>query len=296
LAVAIRLVLLVALVPCLAAVGKPLLETGGARDVKLRHCTPEGYGLEWRYVRPTAAPPKAVRLTVAWLTAIETRRSCLLHTTIHLTIAGSGKPAISAHWDVNAVRRPWSGIVHTWVWRNWCDTDPQARARVEFSAPGERTIGQGISEPPICVRPSAPSTLTALGTGTKYVHRSDRISPHILPKRVPPPLHYALINVKNAWLVSDGYTLVAVYAGSPGADSSIGRFAIIRQNAIIGVQYEPPDIVDVGRVGAIKITRAPRGRSRETTAQHGQLAFVSANGTRGILDLTGDRVRITARP
>jgi hypothetical protein len=109
-------------------------------------------------------------------------------------------------------------------------------------------------------------------------------------------LHYALINPKNAWLASDGYTLVAVYAGSPGADPSIGRFAVIRQSAIFGLQYEPPDIVDAGKIGAVKITRAPRGRSRETTAQYGHLAFVSANGTRGVLDLTGDRVRFTARP
>ena len=101
-----------------------------------------------------------------------------------------------------------------------------------------------------------------------------------------------MIKVKNAWLVSDGYTLVAVYAGSSGDDPSIGRFAIVRQNDIFGVQYNPPDIVDVGRIGAVKITRAPQGRSRETSAQRGQLSFVSKNGTRGVLELTGDRVRI----
>ena len=105
-----------------------------------------------------------------------------------------------------------------------------------------------------------------------------------------------MIHARNAWLAGDGYTLVAVYAGSPGADPSIGRFAVIRQNEIFGLQYEPPDIVDAGKIGAVEITRAPRGRSRETTAQYGRLAFVSANGTRGVFDLTGDRVRITARP
>jgi hypothetical protein len=157
-------------------------------------------------------------------------------------------------------------------------------------------VKQRVPGPPACVSSDAPSTVANLGTGTKYVKRpSTRIPPHILPKGIPPPLHYALINPKNAWLVSDGYTLVAVYAGSPGENPAIGRFAIVRQNAIFGVQYAP-DIVDVGRVGAVRITRAPRGRSRETTAQHGRLAFVAADGTKGILELTGDHIRITARP
>jgi hypothetical protein len=146
------------------------------------------------------------------------------------------------------------------------------------------------------VTAGAASTVTDLGTGTKYVQRpGDRLPPHILPKRAPPPLHEALIKVKNAWVVSDGYTLVAVYAGTAGNNHRNGRFAIIRQNAIFGVQYEPPDLIDVRRAGALKITSAPRGASRETSAQRGKLAFVSANGTRGVLELTGDHVRVTAR-
>ena len=139
------------------------------------------------------------------------------------------------------------------------------------------------------------SLVTSLGTGTKYVRPWNRIPPHILPKGVPSPLHYALINVKNAWLVSDGYTLVAVYAGSPGGEASIGRFAIIRQNLIFGIQYERPDFVDVRNAGALRITGAPRGAASETTAQHGQLVFGSARGTRGVLELAGDHVRITRR-
>ena len=288
-----RLVLPVALVSCLFAVG---LETIAASGTTLPRCAPEGYGLEGKYVPTTAHTEKAVRLTVGWLTAKEKRRSCLLKTTIRLTITGSNGVPASATWSVNSVRRPWSGIVHTWVWRNWCATG-QGEATVKFHVPGERTEKQRISSPPACVDAGAPSTVADLGTGTTYVKRpTKRILPHILPKGTPSPLHYALINPKNIWLVSDGYTLVAVYAGSPGEDPTIGRFAIIRQNPIFGVQYEPPDLVDVGRVGAVKITRAPRGRSRETTAQYGRLAFVSANGTRGFLELTGDRVRITARP
>jgi hypothetical protein len=246
-------------------------------------------------VRPTAHGQQAVKLTAGWLTAKENRRSCLLRTAIRLTIAGSGGVVASANWSVNSARRPWSGIVHTWVWRNWCEAS-QGEATVEFSVPSGRTVTQRVSDPPACVSPDAPSTVVDLGTGTNFVKHSTRIAPHILPKGVPPPVHYALINPKNAWIVSDGYTLVAVYAGSPGEEPAIGRLAIVRQNEIFGVQYAPPDLVDVGRVGAVKITRSPRGRSRETTAQRGRLAFVAADGTKGVLELAGDHVRITARP
>jgi hypothetical protein len=288
-----RLVLAVALASCVFVVDKPTLEAGAAAGVPLGRCAPEGYGLEQALARPVHAG-QAVRLTAGWLTAMEKRRSCLLQTTIRLTIVGSGGVAATAEWNVKSVRRPWSSVSHTWEWRNWCETD-QGKATVEFSAPGEKTTRQSIPDPPACVSPGAPSTVADLGTGTKYVKREQRFPPHILPKRAPPALHHEVLAVKNAWLVSDGYTLVAVYAGSPGIDPSIGRFGIIRQNAVFGVQYEPPDLVDVGRVGALKITRAPRGRSRETTAQCGRLSFVSANGTKGFIELTGDHIRITAR-
>jgi hypothetical protein len=290
------LLLAVALASCLVAVGKPTLEPAEAGGATLPRCLPEGYGPELGHVPNTADSQPTVRLTVGWLTAKGKRRSCRLRTTIRLRITGSNGVAASANWNVNSVLRPWSGTVHTWVWRNWCETT-QGKATIKISVPQGRTLRQHISSPPACVSADAPSTVATLGTGTKYVRRlGSRIPPHILPKGTPSPLHYADINPKSVWLVSNGYTLVAVYAGSPGDHPAIGRFAIVRQNAIFGVQYEPPDLVDVGNVGAVKITRAPRGRSRETTAQHGRLAFVAADGTRGVLELTGNRVRITARP
>lgn len=295
-AVLTRLVLLVALASFAAAAAKPLLDTGGAGSVKLRRCTPEGYGLEGTVTSPKGNAPQAVRLTAGWLTAKERQRSCRVDTTIHLTISGSTGVAVSADWHVRSVLNPWSGIVHTWTWRNWCDTDPRTTATVRFTAPGERPFLERVPVPPACVNSGAPSKLTELGTGTRYAPRSDRFPPHILPPGVPPPLHRVLINPENAWLVGDGYTLVAVYAGSPGVDPPLGRFAIIRQNAIFGVQYEPPELVDVGRVGAVRIIHPPRGRSRETTAQHGKLAFVSENGTKGFLNLRNDRIQFTRRP
>jgi hypothetical protein len=291
LASGIPFVLLVALASSLYAA--TALGTNGATGATLGPCLPDGYGLEASAPRP-ADSHKAVVLTAGWLTGPERRRSCIVHTTIWLAIAGSGGVAVSAQWSVNAVLRPWSSVVHTWEWRNWC-TDIQGDATVEFSAPGGQTLSEPALDPPACVNPGAGPTGVDLGTGTRYVQRpGDRIPPHILPKGLQSPLPTALIQVKNAWLVSDGYTLVAVYAGRAGNDPSIGRFAVVRQNLIFGIQYQP-DVVNVRKAGALEITKAPRGASQETTAQHGQLAFVSARGTKGVLELTGDHVRVARR-
>lgn len=284
--------LLVALASSLYAA--TALGTHAATGATLRPCSPEGYGLEASAPTPVDSH-KAVALTAGWLTGPERRRSCIVHTTIRLAIAGSAGIAVSAQWRVNAVLRPWSSVVHTWVWRNWC-TDSQGDAKLEFSVPGGRILSHDVPEPPTCVNAGEGSTAVDLGTGTRYVKRpGNRIPPHILPTGVQSPLSPALITVKNAWLLSDGYTLVAVYAGRAGNDSSIGRFAIVRQNLIFGIQYNPPDVVDVRKAGALKITEAPRGASHETTAQHGKLVFVSARGTKGVLELTGDHVEITRR-
>lgn len=290
-----RLVLLVALASALYAAGKPALGSGAAASVTLPRCSPEGYGLEQALVSRTTHRQNAVKLTAGWVTAMEGRRSCLLKTTIRLTVEGSGGTAVKAEWHVSAVLKPWSSVVHTWVWRNWCDAGI-GEPTVEFSVPSGRSVRQSVPSPPICVTAGTASTVADLGTGKTYVRRpGNRFPPHILSKGTPPPLHEALIKVKNAWLVSDGYTLVAVYAGTAGNNPSSGRFAIIRQNAIFGVQYEPPDLIDVRRAPGLRITRGPRGASRETSAQRGKLFFVSANGTKGVLDVSVDRVRVTAR-
>lgn len=296
LALGSRLLLLVALASFIAAAGRPSMGAGAAASVRLSGCTPEGYGLEQGFASQTATRPDSVRLTVGWLAAMEGRRSCRLSTTIQMTIKGFGAAAVNDQWNVRAVLKPWSSVERTWVWRNWCASAREGGVTVEFSDPTGRRVRQLVPRPPTCARAGTASTVTVLGTGRKYVRRpGDRIRPHILRKGIPPPLHQALIKVRNTWLVSDGYTLVAVYAGTAGNNPTVGRFAIIRQNAIFGVQYEPPDLVDVRKARGLKITRGPRGASRETTAQRARLAFVSANGTKGFLDLNADRVRVTSR-
>jgi hypothetical protein len=118
----------------------------------------------------------------------------------------------------------------------------------------------------------------------------DRIPAHILPPDTPIPLSPALIRVTNGWLVSDGRTLVAVYAGEAGNDPIVGRFAIIRQNLVIGFQTR--NIIDVGKIGAVRITEAPSGAEVETSAQRADLRFSSASGAQGILSLARDTFRL----
>ena len=230
---------------------------------------------------------------------MEQRRACRLRTTYPLDDRGLERRGEYGDWNVNAVLHPWSGRrAHLGLAELVRDSGQgDAHCAQSQHSGTARAFRQLVADPPACVNASAPSTVVDLGTGTKYVPRpGDPIPPHIVPEGSPPPLHWAVINPKNAWLVSDGYTLVAVYAGSPGKDPSLGRFAIVRQNAIFGVQYAPPDIVDVGKVGALTITTRPAGRVRRDVSSARQARDSSRqNGTKGILDLSADRVRITAR-
>jgi hypothetical protein len=278
-----------ALALCLVAVAT----AGGsaAASSTTPRCKPEGYGLRQQALPATNEGLKTVRITAGWLTAAEGYRTCALHTTIRVTILGPNGVEARAHVDVTAVLRPWSATVHTWAWENWCKL---GAATVKFSLPNGSGVEQLVTDPPTCVDSNAPTTLAYVGTGPKYARRGSRIPPHILPKKFPSPLPFALIRAKNAWLASDGFTLVAVYAGNQGNRSSRGRFAIVRQNVIFGVQYAPLVLVDVPRAGALRIVRAPHGRSRETTAQRGRLHFASTRGVTGVLDLRTDRVGITS--
>jgi hypothetical protein len=97
------------------------------------------------------------------------------------------------------------------------------------------------SSAPVAPPDSAPRPIPArmLGPGT------------LVP--IPP----SVLRVRNGWLASDGRNLVAVYAGSAGDDSSVGRLVVVRQNLASGVQTVR--IVDAGATGALAITAAPLG-------------------------------------
>jgi hypothetical protein len=89
--------------------------------------------------------------------------------------------------------------------------------------------------------------------------------------------------------VSDGYTIIAVYAGSAGANSGVGRFAVVRQNLIFGVQF-PATVVDVGKTGAVEIVKARRDSKTKPAAQSWMLKFSSGRGISGWLNLARGRV------
>jgi hypothetical protein len=172
-------------------------------------------------------------------------------------------------------------LSHRWVWRNWCGS----RRGFVLVASASRRRASVRSKPPPCRDRHARSALSAGG---------DRIPAHILPLDTPSPLSPALIQTTNAWLVSDGLTLVAVYAGNAGGHSSMGRFALVRQNLVLGTQR--CDLVDLTGTGALTITRAPRGAAVETSAQRGDLRFRTASGVDGTLHLSGDTAQLASGP
>lgn len=98
-----------------------------------------------------------------------------------------------------------------------------------------------------------------------------RSAPHPIPARmlgsgVPVPVPPSILQPRNGWLVSDGRTLVAVYAGAAGDDPSAGRLVIVRQNLVAGRQTVRT--IDARATGALQITAAPLGSSVETGRIH----------------------------
>ncbi len=105
----------------------------------------------------------------------------------------------------------------------------------------------------------------------------------MLGSDVPVPIPPSVLRVRNGWLVSDGRTLVAVYAGAAGKDPSVGRLVIVRQDLAAGRQTVRT--LDAGLTGALTITAAPLGSAVETSAQTGRLRVRTAGGRALRLDL-----------
>ena len=105
----------------------------------------------------------------------------------------------------------------------------------------------------------------------------DPIPAAILGADVPVPISSSILTETNGWLVSNGYNLVAVYAGSAGSDSTQGRVVIVRQDLRAGKQTV--QIVDAGATGPLAITAdAPTGAAVETTALTGALKLSTSRG------------------
>ena len=114
------------------------------------------------------------------------------------------------------------------------------------------------------------------------------IPARMLGPDVPVPVSPSLLRVRNGWLVSDGSTLIAVYVGAAGDDSSVGRVVIVRQDLVAGRQTVRT--LDTGPTGALAITAAPLGSAVETSAQTGSIRLRTAGGRPLRLDLASGAV------
>jgi hypothetical protein len=106
----------------------------------------------------------------------------------------------------------------------------------------------------------------------------------------PVPVSPSLVRVRNAWMVGNGRTLVAVYAGAAGDDARNGRIVVIRQNLLAGTQSLR--VLTMPGTGAVAIDSAPRGAGVETSGQSATLHFRGSSGRAGTLDLRLTRVTL----
>jgi len=135
------------------------------------------------------------------------------------------------------------------------------------------------------------SGLAAAGSpsATAPAFAPDPIPAKILGPDVPVPIPSSVITETNGWLVSNGYSLVAVYAGSSGSDSTQGRVVIVRQDLRAGTQAV--QIVDAGPTGPLTITPdAPAGAAVETTALTGRLPLSTSRGAKLKLNLAASTI------
>lgn len=116
----------------------------------------------------------------------------------------------------------------------------------------------------------------------------DPIPARMLGSEVPVPIPPSILRARNGWLVSDGSTLVAVYAGAAGGDPEVGRVVIVRQDLVAGKQAIR--IVDAGPTRALSIAAAPLGASVETSAQTADIRLQTAGGRQLLLDLGRNEV------
>lgn len=118
-------------------------------------------------------------------------------------------------------------------------------------------------------------------------------APQPIPARMlgsgaPVPIPPSVLQARNGWLVSNGRTLVAVYAGAAGNDPSLGRLVIVRQDLVAGRQTVRT--LDAGPTGALTIATAPLGSSVETSAQGARISVRRDDGPALRLDLATDSV------
>jgi hypothetical protein len=138
--------------------------------------------------------------------------------------------------------------------------------------------------------PSAPTDASApAGAAAAPAFSPDPIPARILDPNVPVPIPSSVITETNGWLVSNGYNLVAVYAGSAADDPTQGRVVIVRQD--LRATKQTVRIVDAGATGPLTIAAgAPTGAAVETSALTGAIRLNTSGGTTMKLDLSTNTV------
>lgn len=158
------------------------------------------------------------------------------------------------------------------------------RGGSKVKVPTDKTVAMAHRMPSAASDRTAPARANATPAFTP-----DPIPAAILAADVPVPIAASILTETNAWLVSDGYTLVAVYAGSRGDDQTQGRAVIVRQDLRAGKQTV--QIVDAGATGPLTVAAsAPAGTAVETSAQTGSLVLTTARGGTVRLNLATNTV------
>jgi hypothetical protein len=109
-----------------------------------------------------------------------------------------------------------------------------------------------------------------------------------LPHMRQGPFSPQILQFTRAWQVSNGRTVVAVYAGVNPAQASDGRIIIFRQDILAGTQSQV--MINVAGSGALTITKAPLGVRAERSGQTGVLTVRGANGTTYTLHLATNSI------
>jgi hypothetical protein len=109
-----------------------------------------------------------------------------------------------------------------------------------------------------------------------------------LPKMRQGPFSPQMLQFTRAWQVSNGRTVVAVYAGVNPAQASQGRIIIFRQDVLAGTEGQV--LINVAGSGALTITRAPLGVKAERSGETGVLTLRGANGVTYTLRLAANSI------
>ena len=183
---------------------------------------------------------------------------------------------------------------------------PTGCASVEFT-PAEswrhmrRATDHRVGRRLIYFNPRRVSCRESVEREPSQAERSD-ISLPLMPNDVPGEIihdpdpvanEYAMGTLSNGWRAGNERELVWVYAGAAPSEPSTGEPASSGRLFLVREQYRrhrPPtrsvQLIDVAGAGPLRIVEAPLGhRAVKSSPGSGDIAFASAAGVEGVLDL-----------